>query len=112
MTVIDILGVMPGKLNLSPSTVVEEIRQNITMLLTTAVGSVPLDRKLGIDTSFVDAPALRAMMKARIFILETIQEYEPRVEVKNIDFVADEDSAADGKMKAKVKVRIYDEYIT
>jgi len=112
MTVIDILGATPDKINFSPSTVVEEVRQNIAMLLTTVAGSVPLDRKLGIDTSFIDAPALRAMMKARIFILETIQDYEPRVEVKNIDFVADADSAADGKMKAKVKVRIYDEYIT
>lgn len=111
MTVIDVIGRKPDKINFFPSSMVEEIHQNLVVLLSTVVGSVPLDRNLGIDVSFIDAPTLRAMMKARIFLLETIQEYEPRVEVRSIDFVADESSAMEGKLYPIVKVRIRDEYI-
>lgn len=112
MDAIEILGIKPDKINLSPSSVVEEIRQNLVIILTTVIGTVPLDRKFGIRMDFIDAPVLRAMMKARIFILETIHEYEPRVEVLSIDFVENTIAAIDGRLTAKVRVRIYDEYIT
>ena len=110
MELIEVLSVKKNKINLSPVSIVEEITQNIQTLLSTAIGSVPLDRKLGLDFGFIDNPTINAVMKARIFILETIQEYEPRVEVAVIDFVPNPETI-EGRFIAKVRFRILDEYI-
>ena len=75
------------------------------------IGTVPLDRRLGLPFSFIDDPQPRGMMKLTIFLLETIQEYEPRVRVQEIDFVPDPDAALDGKLYPRVKVMIPDEYL-
>ena len=106
-----VLGLNAKEINWFPQTVIEEILQNVMVLITTIVGSVPLDRELGIDASFIDEPLPRGQMKAAIFVSETIQEYEPRVEVMEIDFVPNPNDALDGKMTARVVVRILDEYL-
>lgn len=110
--IISIIGVRQTKINLFPQTIVEEVMQNIRTLLSTIVGSVPLDRELGMEATFIDEPEPRAMMRLSIFALETIQEYEPRVEVTNIDFVPLPDDALDGRMYPKVTVRILDEFLS
>jgi len=61
-----IMGINVTEVNLFPQTVIEEILQNVSVLLTTVVGSVPLDRNLGINATFIDVPAQRAMMKLAI----------------------------------------------
>ena len=106
-----ITGNNMAEINMFPQSIVEEILQNVMMLLTTMHGSVVLDRNLGIDAGFIDQPMPRAMMKASIFALETIQEYEPRVEVTEVDFVPDIASALDGRMYPRVVVRILDEFL-
>ena len=106
-----ISGLNTTEINLFPQTIVEEIIQNIRMLLTTVIGSVPLDRGLGLNATFVDEPAPRGIMKASIFVLETIQEHEPRVEVMEVDFVPSTDAALDGKFYPRVVVRILNEYL-
>ena len=110
MELIEVLSGRKNKINLFPTSVVEEITQNIQGLLSTEVGTVPLDRKLGLKFDFVDNPTMNALMKAKIFILETIQEYEPRVEVVDIDFCTNTE-VIDGKTCVKVRFRILDEYI-
>lgn len=110
--IISIIGIRLNTINLFPETLVEEVVQNIQTLLSTVVGSVPLDRELGLEVAFIDDPEPRGMMRLSIFALETIQEYEPRVEVKSVDFVPLPDEAFDGKMYPKVTVRIRDEYLS
>ena len=106
-----ILGISVMDVTLFPQSTVEEIIQNVSILLTTVVGSVPLDRNLGLSATFLDDKAQRAMAKLTIFALETIQEYEPRVEVTEVDFAPNPDGAADGRFYPRVRVRILDEYL-
>ena len=107
--IFEIIGGRKQKINLFPTTALEEILQNVRMILTTVAGSVPLDRAFGLTVSFIDDPEPRGMMKARIFLLEAIQDYEPRVEVTEVDFAPDTESALDGRLFPKVRVRIPDE---
>ena len=106
-----IMGIDVKEVTLFPQAVIEEILQNVSVLLTTVVGSVPLDRNLGINAHFIDEPAQRAKMKLSIFALETIQDYEPRVEVLEVDFVQRPDDVLDGQFYPRMVVRIHDEYI-
>ena len=107
-----IMGIDVTEVNLFPQTIIEEILQNVSVLLTTVVGSVALDRNLGINATFIDEPAQRAMMKLAIFALETVQDYESRVEVMEIDFVPRLDDAMEGLFYPRMVVRILDEYIS
>ena len=106
-----ILGLDTTAINLFPQTIVEEILQNVAVLITTVIGTVPLDRRLGVPITFIDEPQPRGMMKLTIFMLETIQTYEPRVQVQEIDFVPNPEAALDGKLYPRVKVVIPDEYL-
>ena len=106
-----IMGIDIQEVTLFPQTVIEEILQNVSVLLTTVVGSVPLDRNLGIKANFIDEPAQRAKMRLSIFALETIQDYEPRVEVLEVGFVQRSDDALDGRFYPRMVVRIHDEFI-
>ena len=107
-----ILGLSVGDINLFPETVIEEILQNVRIILTTVMGTVPLDRNFGIKAEFIDDPTPRGMMRLSIFATESIQDYEPRVEVRDIEFVPRADDAMDGRLYPKVTVRILDEFIT
>lgn len=109
--ILDIMCTNLNKINLFPKTIVEEIMQNIKTLLTTIVGTVPLDRKLGIDGTIIDYPINKAIAKFSIYILESIQEYEPRVIVLEIDYEKNLETALDGKLYPRVKVRVKDDYI-
>lgn len=104
-------GIDLREVNMFPNSVHEEILQNVMVLLKTRRGTVPLDRELGLENDFIDDPLPRGMMRFALFALETIQDYEPRVEVTEIDFTPRPDSAMDGRLYPRVKVRILDEYI-
>ena len=106
-----VFGANSTKINWFPQTAIEEILQNVATILTTAVGTVPLDRELGISATFIDEPMPRGIAKATVFALESIQEQEPRVEVTQIDYVPDPDAALGGRLSPRVVVRILDEYM-
>ena len=108
----EIMGLDTAGINLFPRSVVEEIIQNVSVLLSTVVGSVPLDRNLGLNATFIDEPQARGMMQLRVFARETIQDYEPRVEVSEIDFVVNPSEALNGRLYPRVVVRILDEFLT
>ena len=88
----------------APATVAEEVMQNIRTLLSTLKGQVPLDRGFGIDAKVLDLPVRQAMAKLQIEIYESIQNYEPRAEVKSISFKGD--NAVDGVLVPVVEVDI------
>ncbi|MCL1788863.1 MAG: GPW/gp25 family protein [Oscillospiraceae bacterium] len=86
----------------SPATVEEEILQNVSMILSTVRGTVPLDRNFGVSDRFVDrpVPAVNALMRAELF--DAIEKNEPRAEV--VDILIDYDKS--GKLTTKVEVEI------
>lgn len=86
----------------SPATEAEEILQNIRYILSTIKNSVPLDRELGIDASFLDKPMEVAKAKLTSEIVMAIAKYEPRATVTNITWTSD----IDGKLYPKVQVRL------
>ena len=45
-----------GKVNVQPTSTIEEVIQNIKTILNTIKGTVPLDRDFGIDKSVIDSP--------------------------------------------------------
>lgn len=82
---------------------IEEILQNISMIVTTPKGSVPLDRNFGVDMSALDMPLEIAENIFTAQIIEAIQDYEPRVTVDKVTYEKDH---LTGKLKPKVKVII------
>lgn len=82
---------------------IEEIIQSVRMILTTPQGSVPLDRKFGLDMSALDLPLEIAENLVTSQILEALQDYEPRVELVKTSYEKDHET---GRLKVKVKVKI------
>ncbi len=96
--------------NFFPNTIEEEIEQNIRVILGTYRGTVPLNRKFGIDTSFIDNPSNKALIISKLKISEAIQEFEPRVEVTKISIERDIENALNGDFTMLVEVNIKDEF--
>lgn len=76
----------PGAINLAPESVVEEVLQNVAMIVSTPKFSVPLDRGLGLAQRFLDKPIATAQSILISEVLDAVEEYEPRAEVKNVTF--------------------------
>jgi len=64
----------------------EEIYQNIKVIITTPVGTVPFDRDFGIDYSMIDSPTEIAKGFLTVEIIEKVRKYEPRADVKEVLF--------------------------
>lgn len=77
------------KINMEPQTETEEIMQNVAVILATPKFSVPLDRGLGLQMTFLDKPVPGARPLAIGEIMDAIEEGEPRVRVKEVDFLED-----------------------
>jgi len=71
------------------STGTKEVLHNIVAILTTEIGTVPLDRNFGLDDSIIDLPINLAIpfMRQEIFI--KIRHYEPRAQIHAIRFEGD-----------------------
>lgn len=78
------ITVNPTTVNFRPSTVLEEIFQNLNTIVSTTKFSVPLFREFGVDAVFVDKPmsTIRPNMIAEI--IEVVEKFEPRVVVEEI----------------------------
>ena len=83
--------VNPSVINFRPSTVLEEIFQNINTILSTAKFSVPLFRGFGTDAFFVDKPMTNIRPTMIAEIIEVVEKYEPRVIVEEIKMSGDID---------------------
>lgn len=86
-----------------PSNEIEEIIQNLHVLLSTAIGSVPMYRDFGIDTDIVDRNINTAKSLVVNAIYDSIEKFEPRAEIVNITFKGD---AMEGKLVPVVEVKI------
>lgn len=87
-----------SEIDLAPADTVHEVLQNVRTIISTARGSVPLDRDFGISWEAVDQPTQMAQMTLRTEIVKAIQTYEPRAKVKSITFTEGKDLAMAGHL--------------
>lgn len=84
---------------------VNEIKDNLLTLLSTAEGSVPLDRSYGIDVDLIDDPSVVAQALLQQEIIEKVEKYEPRVLVKSVEIIIEGSS-----LKAKILIERNPDY--
>jgi phage baseplate assembly protein W len=99
-------GKGPAPVTFAPSSRAEEILQNVRTLLRTVKFSVPLDRALGVDFSFIDSPAPEGFAKLRAEIADAIAEGEPRAKVRVVEFRRYEDEALAGTFYPVLRIEV------
>ena len=67
----------------------EARRREIENILLTPVGTDPLYRDFGIDTSMLDYPLDTAQSMMAVEVIDAIEKWEPRVRVRDVSFVPD-----------------------
>lgn len=92
-------------INMEPQTIEEEIMQNVAVILATPKFSVPLDRGLGMNMNFLDKPVPSAKVLAIGDVMDAIEEGEPRVKVREVDFLED---GMTGRLVPVAEVEIID----
>lgn len=90
----------------APDSVVKEVLQNITTIISTTRFTVPLDRRFGVDAGLLDSPIPVAQAQLSAQIIAAIQEREPRARVLEITYTGD---AAEGVLIPQVKVDVINE---
>lgn len=71
------------------ATGVNLIIQNISNILKTIKKEVALNKKIGIDGTYIDQPTIKIKAKLMKEILSQIEEFEDSVTVKSISFDSD-----------------------
>lgn len=77
-----------------------EIIRNVQTLLATPKGTCPLYRDFGLNTTYLDHPLTIAQNLMAVEVIEAIEKWEPRVQVKEVTFEPDQE----GKLKTKVVI--------
>lgn len=90
----------------APSSEIAEILQNVRTILTTRLGSVPLERDFGLSWEHIDQPinVARALMKAEI--IEAVERFEPRAIVEAVSFDESVEDGQDGLTRPRVTISI------
>lgn len=83
---------------------VSSVLQNIAIILSTPMGTVPLYRDFGLDWSFLDKPTPVAKVLMVAPVQEAIRKWEPRATVLDVSF--SEDPAQPGVLIPTVEVDI------
>jgi len=85
---------------------IAEIIQNVKIILTTPVGTVPLDRDFGVSWMFIDQPTPKAIAEAKVEIVEKVERYEPRVKVTEVSFITAPRDAEEGRLFPRVRIAL------
>lgn len=93
------------KLKFEQDNKVLSVVQNISLLLNTKRGTVPMHREFGLPMEFVDKPIDVAETIAFAEISEAIEQFEPRANLVDIAF----EKTESGTMSIVVEVSISDE---
>lgn len=96
-----------GAISLNEPDTVKSILQNVSIILRTIKGSCPMYRGFGIDVALIDRPIPAAKVLLFSQIREAIEEYEPRVRVRSVDF--DTQAEMQGTLIPIVEVEIINE---
>ncbi|WP_458412785.1 hypothetical protein ACNQFZ_18540 [Schinkia sp. CFF1] len=91
-------------INLEPTTVVEEILQNVRFIITSYAFSCPMDRDFTWSPEELDGPINVVKARIRAKLAEAIPKYEPRAELLEVLFKTD--NALEGNLIPIVRVRI------
>lgn len=94
-------------INILPTTIEEEVIQNLWLLYSSTEFDCPLDRELGLKAEFIDRPIETAKALATAQIYEKTEKYEPRADIESIDFSIDYEK---GILKPIVEVTVNGEY--
>ena len=92
-------------LTLNETNRVESILQNVSIILRTWLGDVPLHRERGMANKFIDRPMNTVAPIMISEIREAIQQEEPRAELVSVTFSQD----SSGILIPTVEVEIIDE---
>ncbi len=85
-------------INFNPATLEEELKQNLFHILTTWIGTVPLDRAFGFDQAALDNPSEVAQTLIMAQIYELVERYEPRILIQEVQFVQPKDDPDAGRL--------------
>lgn len=83
---------------------VNAVLQNIAVILSTPMGSVPMYREFGLDWAFLDKPIPVAKVMMVAPVREAIERWEPRATVLDVSFV--DDPSQPGGLMPIVEVEI------
>ena len=89
-----------------PENEIEEIAQNVRMILSTAAGTVPLDREFGVDGNLIDLPVGAAQAKMTAEIATAVNRFEPRARVKSVKYSGE---PADGSLVIHATVELIED---
>ena len=74
------------EINFAPADEAEEVAQNISMILKTVKGTVPLARNFGISQQLVDLPSKVLQTKLTAEIIQAVKKFEPRAKILSVTF--------------------------
>lgn len=77
-----------SKISLCENDTVKSVLQNITVLMATRKGTVPMYREFGLEMDYIDKPIEVAKTLMMAEMAEAIEVFEPRAKLLNIDFVS------------------------
>ena len=92
-----------SEVKIFPGDELEEIAQNVAMILSTMLRTVPFDRSFGVDGNIIDQPMATAQAKLTAAFAVAIREQEPRARVKKVTFSGD---PTDGTLLARAQIEI------
>lgn len=81
-----------NKVNFAPSSVMEEVIQNVQTIIATPIYSTPLNRSFGVDAIMLDLPLPVLQAKLAAEIVQAIEKFEPRVTVMKVSFTGNAES--------------------
>ena len=90
----------------APGDTASEVLQNVRCLMCTMLATVPLDREFGVSSAWLDDAGPIAEMKLRILLIDAIERFEPRAQVKSITFDGDSSDGLQGRLNPVVKLEI------
>lgn len=93
---------IPPRYALCEDDEIASILQNISLLISTRKGSVPMYRDFGIEMDFLDMPELIAETVAAQEIISAVEDFEPRAKVQAVKAVHNEE----GKLILILEVEI------
>lgn len=88
------------------ATGMDAITQNIRIIVTTLLYSVPLDRGFASSGSFIDAPTPHAVALRIAELTEIIEAKEPRVKVERIEFSPRVEESMEGRVFPRIVFRL------
>jgi len=93
-----------GKIRLNGTDQAASVLQNVSNILATKKGSVPLYREFGLSQTFLDKPTPVAQVLLISEIKEAIETFEPRAQFVSASF--QEDVSLPGRVVPVVGVKI------